>query len=137
MTDIVVPVKRWTDWLAMGDLAGQLWSGREHALSLHCLPDIEPGERVYILHAGIVRGYAPLIRIEQGFHAGRLLTYLIRGGGARAMTPMCSMPNGCRCKDSIWMAPHARHFGAIGVFQYRDWDYRDEWLLGDWKTAGK
>jgi hypothetical protein len=137
MTDIVVPIGRWKEWLAMGDHAGQPWSGREHALMLRALPDIEPGERVYIAHGGIVRGYAPLIRIEQGFYEGSLRTYLIRGGGARAMSPMCSMPSRCFCQDGgTWLAPHARRFGKMGGFQYRSWDYLDEWLLGDWKTIG-
>jgi len=119
----------------MGDLAGQSWSGREHALSLRVLPEIYPGERVYVAHGGIVRGYAPLIRIERGYFEGKLRTYLIRGGGAVPSTPMCSTPTRCRCAGYVWRAPHARSFGQMGTFQYRSWDYADEWLFGDWKET--
>lgn len=132
--DIVVPIKAedWDGWLAEGDLAGEPWSGEEHALTVRSRPDIEPGERVYILAGGIIRGYAPLLRAEYAWKRGYWYTYLIRGDGARAMTPMCSRPDQCDCSLG-WRAPHPRRFAAFGTFRYRSWTYGEEWKLIDWR----
>jgi len=77
-------------WAAEGDLPGQPWSGQEWEFTTwgH-KPDIQPGERVYVVCQGKLRGYAPLLRVEQGSRrdgtgAGSLS--FIRGGGAVAVT---------------------------------------------------
>lgn len=105
MSDVVVTVpmnfthpsapgkKGLAAWLAEGDPPGEPWSGQEWAFSCgaHC-PDINPGERVYVVCEGRLVGYAPLIRVEKGRNnkARHLRTVprylLIRGGGAIACT---------------------------------------------------
>lgn len=71
-------------WIAEGDAAGEPWSGTEWEFTVGGLrPTIEPGERVYIVCEGRLRGYAPLIRLES---EGSYRWLLIRGGGAVAVT---------------------------------------------------
>ena len=76
-------------WLAEGDPPGAPWSGQEWAFSAGTnVPDIKPGDRVYVVCDGRLVGYAPLIRIERapGSKPGIRRTLLIRGGGAVACT---------------------------------------------------
>lgn len=70
-------------WINEGDAAGERWSGTLWAFSVPGgRPKIRPGERVYIVYNGRVRGYAPLVRLDWGKHGGDL----VRGGGAVAVT---------------------------------------------------
>jgi hypothetical protein len=137
MPDVVVRVSErlWPAWLAEGDLPGQPWSGREHALTVAAVPRIEPGERVYVAMGGIVRGYAPLERMECDRMPGRGFSFarLIRHGDARAMKPMCVTPERCSCPIA-WRGPHPRYVTGSGQFLYRSWEYNDEWALADWRT---
>lgn len=132
--DVLVTVKEedWDRWLEDGDLAGDPWSGQEHGITVMGHPKIEHGERVYILAGGIVRGYAPLIRAEVLWLRGKWRTTLFRGGGARAMTPMCVYPTTCDCMPK-WQAPHPKRIVDHHPFQYRSWKYTEEWALIDWK----
>jgi len=84
--DVVVTVpKRFGlgAWISEGDPAGSLWSGQEwHFYLGGALPRIQPGERVYVVYNGALRGYAPLIRIDaDGGRYG-----LVRHGGAVAVS---------------------------------------------------
>ena len=99
-------------WIAEGDAAGDEWSGCEYAftLSRHNLPNIEPGERVYIVCENKLRGYAPLVALERDEEECRL----IRAGGAVAVT----IPQPIR--------------GFQGC-RYRWWQYEDEIPFPDWK----
>ncbi len=85
MSDVVVtvPAKRWKAWLKEGDLPGTTWSGQLYEFRVHSAPAITPGERVYIVALGQLRGYAPLFCLEVRGASG---IYLIRGGGAVAVT---------------------------------------------------
>ncbi len=77
---VTVPKGRWAEWIAEGDLPGDDWSGAESYFSFGGpRPRIEPGERVYIVAHGRLRGYAPLTYLHP---AG----YLVRRGGAVAVT---------------------------------------------------
>ena len=70
-------------WIAEGDQAGEPWSGEEWGFSLGgARPDIAPGERVYVVHNLLLRGYAPLTRLVRD--EGRWV--LCRGGDAVAVT---------------------------------------------------
>lgn len=70
-------------WIAEGDPAGEPWSGQEWGFYIGgARPKIEPGERVYVVYNGKLRGYAPLVRLEWDGRSG----LLIRGGGAQAVT---------------------------------------------------
>lgn len=129
---INIPPHRWADWLAEGDLAGAVWSGREHMLEILMQPTIEPGERVYIMQGGIVRGWAPLLRMERTYSMGRWMTQIIRGGGAQAVTAMCLWPDLCLC-PILWRGPHPKIL-TVRVMAYRSWDRIDEWRFPDWQT---
>lgn len=99
-------------WIAEGDPAGTPWSGEEWGWYMGGFPPcIEPGERVYVVHRGKLRGYAPLTRI-QGTPPGFAL---IRRGDAVAVTVPFSIP------------------GFRG-FRYRWWERDDEVPFPDWRT---
>ena len=87
MSDVVVTVPQhlWEDWLDEGDLPGEPWSGEEwHFYLSGAVPRILPGERVYVVAHGRLRGYAPLVRIERGEEPWQFA--LVRHGGAVAIT---------------------------------------------------
>jgi hypothetical protein len=71
-------------WCSEGDCAGDKWTGGLYQFTVGGgKPPIAPGERVYIVCNGRVRGYAPLVRMDS-LGMGRWA--LIRGGGAVAVT---------------------------------------------------
>lgn len=83
--DVVVTVPKhfWLDWIEEGDAVGEPPTGEEWGFFMggHA-PRIEPGERVYVVAHGRLRGYAPLTRVartERGFA-------LCRREGAVAVT---------------------------------------------------
>ena len=76
---VTVPKQLWAEWIAEGDLPGEDWSGSEFAFYIGGrVPFIGPGERVYVVAHGKLRGYAPLVRVRPGA--------LIRAGNAVAVT---------------------------------------------------
>jgi hypothetical protein len=70
-------------WIAEGDAAGEPDSGEEWGWFMGGNPPgVHPGDRVYVVYNGRLRGYAPLIRVqptERGYA-------LVRRGGAVAVT---------------------------------------------------
>lgn len=122
MADIVVTVPKGfyyegkyglAAWVAEGDLPGEEWSGEESHFYLGGpVPNIEPGERVYIVCEGKLRGYAPLVRIER---CGRSYA-LVRHGGAVAVTI-------------------DRPIQGFRGFRYVNWDRSEERPFPDWKEA--
>jgi hypothetical protein len=118
MADVVVtvPMGRWAGWIAEGDLPGEPWSGAESYFGLGGpMPEIAPGERVYVVAFGRLRGYAPLVCIDSGPYAPGF--DLVRHGGAVA----CTIPEPIR--------------GFRG-WRYVWWDRADEQPFPDWRTAG-
>lgn len=117
MSDIVVTVPKgiWLDWICEGDPAGQAEaSGEEWGFFLGAaqgIPDIHPGERVYVVAHGRLRGYAPLTRLQ------RYPLALGRKGGAVAVTI------------------DAPIVGFRG-WRYRDWERSAECPFPDWRTGG-
>jgi hypothetical protein len=87
MSDVLVtvPLSFGLDaWIDEGQLPGEPWAGDDWDFYLYgAVPVIVPGERVYILYAGKIRGYAPLVRID---HHGGGRYSLVRRGGAVAVT---------------------------------------------------
>lgn len=135
MADLVVCISRdrWDSWIADGDLPGDPWSGERHGLYVRYLPgDILPGERVYIQHAGVIRGYAPLLTIFPSIERASGFV-LVRGGGARAVTPMCVYPGRCPIPPHAH-APHPRVFDSFPGARLRSWEYLDEWAFPGWRT---
>lgn len=85
MADLVVtvPMDLWRGWIAEGDAVGEPDSGEEWGFYLGGgKPDIQPGERVYVVAHGRLRGYAPLTRLARA--NGQWV--LCRRGGAVAVT---------------------------------------------------
>jgi hypothetical protein len=113
MSDVVVTVPKsfgLDTWIAEGDLPGEQWSGLEWHFYLGSgVPKINPGERVYIVYDGKLRGYSPLVRIKR---TGRGCA-LIRHNGAVAVTI------------------DERIVGFRG-FRYRWWNIEDEKPFPDW-----
>lgn len=116
MADLVVTVgkDRWQSWLAEGDCAGTRSTGRAYPYFLGPQkPPIMPGERLYIVAHGRLRGYAPVTSVKphgRGWAA-------VRKGDAVAVT-----------------LPWAEH-GFLGV-RARWWERTMEGPFLDWKTAG-
>jgi len=112
--DVVVTVPKWFGldrWIAEGDAAGTPETGEEWAFYLGAgVPDIRPGERVYIVYNGKLRGYAPLVRVERTGSG----CALVRRGGAVAVTIDRAIP------------------GFRG-FRYRDWPREDERPFPGWR----
>jgi hypothetical protein len=106
-------------WIAEGDPAGSKWSGTRWSFTVAGpKPEIGPGERVYIVCEGRLRGYAPLVTVrcagdpkQRGFNRWEL----IRGGDAVAVT----IPD--------------RIKGFQG-WRYRWWDRKDEIPFPEWQT---
>ena len=117
MSDVVVtvPIKLWREWLAEGDLPGEEWSGFESHFWLGgMVPGIDPGERVYIVALGKLRGYAPLVAREIRCSIRPDKSCLIRRGGAVAVT----------------IYEPIRGFQG---FRYRWWLRRDERPFPEWR----
>jgi len=121
MPDVVVtvPQRHWSDWLAEGDLPGQRWSGyRSHFwIAQDGLPRIKPGERVYVVAHGKLRGYAPLISLEPMCLLASSRACLMRADGAVA----CTLPETIR--------------GFQG-WRYRWWERAAEVPFPEWQEAG-
>lgn len=87
MSDVVVTVPMsfgLDNWIAEGDAAGDKWSGQLWDFGVAGgRPDITIGERVYIVYNKKLRGYAPLVELQE---AGWNYWYLVRGGDAVAVT---------------------------------------------------
>ena len=77
-----------TAWLAEGDPPGTSWSGTLWDYTTWgTYPQIQPGERVYVVCEGRLVGYAPLVRLEfEAVSGNRGYVTLVRGGGAVAVT---------------------------------------------------
>lgn len=114
MSDVVVtvPKRLWQDWIDEGDLPGERETGEEYAFWLGGpVPDIKPGELVYIVAHGKIRGAAPLTRIiSNGVGFG-----LCRTGNAVACTI-------------------AEPITGFRGWRYRHWNREDEIPFPDWRT---
>jgi hypothetical protein len=85
---VTVPKGLWPAWIEEGDLPGEEWSGFESHFWIggwH-LPKIHPGERVYVVAHGKLRGYAPLVELERHCRLKKDMSCLLRRGGAVAVT---------------------------------------------------
>lgn len=119
MTDLVVtiPRQRWPQWLAEGDCAGDDRQSKwEWGFALGrggVQPPIEPGERLYILAHGHIRGYAHVTRVA--FVKGAWAIY--------------------RRQDSHAVTIAGTLSGFPG-WRRRWWERKDEIAFPDWKTEG-
>lgn len=117
---VTVPKGMWASWIAEGDLPGDEAQFDSHFF-VSSLPNIAPGERVYVVAHGRLRGYAPLVEVEQSCTLSEPTRWhricLLRRGGAEAIT----IPQAVR--------------GFQG-WRYRWWDREDEVPFPDWRTEG-
>lgn len=116
MPDVVVTVPKdlWEMWIEEGDLPGDPETGEEWGFyTSGGRPSILPGDRVYVVAHGRLRGYAPLTRLEVN---GNRLAFG-RQGGAVAVT----------------ISEEIRGFRG---WRYRWWYREQEAPFPDWKTAG-
>ena len=116
MSDVVVTVPKglWSEWIVEGDAAGEPATGNLYFFTIpYPAPDIQPGERVYVVAHGRLRGYAPLVKVDRIY--GSLA--LFREAGAEAIT----------------IAEPIRGFRG---WRYRWWNRSDEVPFPAWRTAG-
>jgi hypothetical protein len=112
---VTVPKWFWKDWIAEGDAVGEPVSGEEWGFFMGGnRPPIGPGDRLYIVAHGRLRGYAPVTALKKT-DDGRWA--ICREGGAVA----CTIP-----------APIKGFQGFRKVW----WSASDEHPFPDWKTQG-
>lgn len=129
--DVVVTIARgeWLRWLAEGDLPGDestgewgLYFGNEEATRKAAPPKhLHRDDRVYICAAGFIRGYAPLVRVQDTVDGYAL----IRGGGAVACTVLASVGGS-----------EPRSVKGFQGVRYRWWSRGDECPFPEWATHG-
>lgn len=132
MADVVVtcPKAFFREWIEEGDAAlegdgaawARAWSGdAEYGWNMNTriCPTILPGERVYVVAHGRLRGYSPLVEVERNptRFGQRARFALVRRGGAVAVT----IPEPVK--------------GFQG-FRYRWWERDVEVPFPDWRTEG-
>lgn len=105
-------------WIDEGDAAGDppaRWQQEWDFYLGNQRPNILPGERVYVVYNGALRGYAPLVRVAvQGWQTARQSFSLVRHGGAVAVT----IPE---------------FIQGFRGFRYRWWERADEVPFPAWK----
>jgi hypothetical protein len=120
MADVVVtvPKRLWSEWIAEGDLPGQDAEYESHFWVWGLASgSVNPGDRVYIVAHGRLRGYAPLVRTEQICKLNPRMACLVREGDAQAVT----------------IDEEIRGFQGIRA---RWWDRSQERPFPDWQTEG-
>lgn len=146
MEDIVVtvPLSFGLDtWIAEGDPAGAPWSGEEWHFYLGTLkPNVKPGGRVYVTYNGILRGYAPLVRVDVDYgsgadpirlgHSGPPRYALVRHGGAVAVTIDEPVPGFRGFKARWWKREDERPFDAPWYDGRPAWTVPMEWSRQGW-----
>jgi hypothetical protein len=141
VADVVVTVPKalWSEWLGEGDLAysehlpegpygavvlnpPRPWEGfNEYGFNVgHRRPAIERGERLYIVSHGRLRGYSPVVGVEQTLRFGG------RNHGNWAIV---------RRGDAVAVTVPWEMRGFQG-YHYRTWAYNDEVPFPNWRTEG-
>lgn len=84
------PKNFWHEWIREGDCAGTESTGEEYAWwtrSLAAVKSLQPGDRLYVVCNGKLRGYSPVVRvIQQEDGQGRPIFGVCRKGNAVAVT---------------------------------------------------
>ena len=113
---VTVPKGLWEEWIEEGDLPGEESLYESHFwLGGFNMPDIKPGDRVYVVAHGKLRGFAPLVRVEKHCELRPERSCLLRRGDAEAVT----------------IAEPIRGFQG---WRYRWWQREDEQPFPEWQT---
>src|SRR3990167_8721527 len=92
MVDLVgtCPKDFWLEWIAEGDPVGTPETGEEWAwwTKDRLAPSARPGDRFYVVAHGLLRGYAPVVRVTTEGPSW----LICRKGGAVACTINKSIP---------------------------------------------
>lgn len=111
---VTVPKWFWKEWIAEGDAVGEPTTGEEWGFFLGGnKPPIGPGDRLYIVAHGLLRGYAPVTALKETERGWAIC----REGGAVA----CTIPT---------PIPGFRGFRKV------TWQPQAELPFPDWKTRG-
>lgn len=116
MADLVVTCPRdfWLEWIAEGDAAGDPPTGEEWGWFMNGRrPPIGPGDRLYVVAHGLLRGYAPVTRLHWTGNSGCI----------------------CRRGDAVAVTIDQTIKG-FQSWRYRWWQPGDEKPFPDWRTAG-
>lgn len=126
MADIVVTVPKsfgLAAWIDEGDAAGEPWSGEDWVYTTFGpRPQIAPGDRVYIVCCGLLRGYAPLVELTWD---GKLF-------GNKA--PRWGRLGFVRRGDAVAVTLPAGVTGFMG-WRYRWWDRAVELPFPNWREV--
>lgn len=116
MADLVVtcPKDFFVEWIAEGDAAGEPNTGEEWGWFMGgTKPDVAPGDRLYVVAWGQLRGYAPVTRLER---VGEQWVICRRGDAVAVTIPM--------------------PIKGFQGWRRRFWDRELERPFPNWKTAG-
>lgn len=112
---VTVPMGQWVDWIEEGDLPGDAPTGNRSHFWVGLVPTAQPGDRVYVVAHGRLRGYAPLVGAEVECSLRPDRACLLRDGGAVAVT----------------IDQPIRGFQG---WRYRWWERADERPYPDWQV---
>jgi hypothetical protein len=127
LSDLVVtcPARFWESWIAEGDAAGDRYTGEEWAWQgSGKLPPIDPGDRLYVVARGRLRGWAPVTRLAILGIKPREVPW----GHDVQRWEICRRGDAVACTIGV----------AIRGFQswrYRWWKREDELDFPHWRTA--
>ncbi len=131
MSDLVVtcPKTFWHLWIAEGDPAGTPWSGVEWGWYLGGRrPDIAPGDRLYVVAWGKVRGFAPVTGLQAFDFDGQRW---VDAHQARRVEQWCI----CRRGDAVAVTI-PEHIPGFRGWRRRWWPREHECPFPDWQTFG-
>ncbi|MGE3582807.1 MAG: hypothetical protein AB7J28_15490 [Hyphomonadaceae bacterium] len=120
MVDLVgtCPKDFWFEWIAEGDAAGDPETGEEWGwYTRHSFARFgKPGDRFYVVAHGLLRGYAPIVRVVDNTPQGGGYVICRRGGAV-----------------PVTLATPIKGFRGI---EKRWWERDAEIPFHDWKTRG-
>lgn len=110
---VTVPKQLWEEWIAEGDAVGEPESGEEWGFRVGTRkPNIDAGDRLYIVAWGKLRGYSPVTKVVYSEIEQRWMI--------------------CRRGNAVAVTINEEIKGFQG-FRKRWWKYKDEFPFLNWK----
>lgn len=138
----------WKEWIAEGDPAGTVWSGTDWSwYTGGRRPDIAPGDRLYVVAHGRLRGFAPVTAVEglsfdpaHGAKDGHGVYVDVNQHPREYRDGVLSEKavdswRICRRGDAVAVTIHEQIPGFRGL-RRRWWPVDQELPFSDWKTKG-